>query len=166
MNKFLLAKILFATFSLTTVILFLLLHSGIFIDLVGSIEAAVTIYIINVVLLIASLLAYIWQRVNQGTPERQRATILEAFAEDAQKNAEREPRRFFVNDTELATLLSSEGKISLERDAKYSTIRIGQTLRIVSSTELSIPLYARVLARKGNSIQLEILSKNDESSPS
>jgi len=60
MKKYLLAKILFIFFSITTVIIFMLLPSGAFIDIAGSIETAIALFAINTIGLIVSLPFYVW----------------------------------------------------------------------------------------------------------
>lgn len=85
-NKYLLAKVLFTFFSITTVIIFALLNSGAFVGLVGSIEAATTIYTVNTILLLASLLWYVWQKAHKDLPKHRDEEILQAFAEREIKN--------------------------------------------------------------------------------
>lgn len=85
-NKYLVSKILFTFFSITTVIIFALLYTGIFVGLVGSIEAAIMVYAVNTTLLLVSLLWYIWQKAHKDPSKRRDEEILQAFAESEVKN--------------------------------------------------------------------------------
>lgn len=98
MNRYLLSKLLFGVFGATTVIIFMLLYTGTFIGLVGSIEATVIIYAVNTFFLLVSLLWYIRERAYKNIPKRQESEILEAFAE-----------RELTNTSHKTNGLSSDG---------------------------------------------------------
>lgn len=85
-NKYLVSKILFTFFSITTVIIFALFYTGVFVGLVGSIKAAIMIYAVNTALLLVSLLWYIWQKAHKDLPKHRGEEILQAFAEGEAKN--------------------------------------------------------------------------------
>ena len=78
-DKYIISKILFFIFGSTTVIIFFLFYTGAFINIVGSIEAAITIYCINTVLLIPVTIWYAIERSHK--PKYKESDILEAYSE-------------------------------------------------------------------------------------
>ena len=78
-DKYIISKILFFIFGSTTVIIFFLFYTGVFINIVGSIEAAITIYCINTVLLIPITIWYAIERSHK--PKYKESDILEAYSE-------------------------------------------------------------------------------------
>ena len=78
-DKYIISKILFFIFGSTTVIIFFLFYTGVFVNIVGSIEAAITIYCINTVLLIPVTIWYAIERSHK--PKYKESDILEAYSE-------------------------------------------------------------------------------------
>ena len=78
-DKYIISKILFFIFGSTTVIIFFLFYTGVFINIVGSIEAAITIYCINTILLIPVTIWYAIERSHK--PKYKESDILEAYSE-------------------------------------------------------------------------------------
>lgn len=78
-DKYIISKILFFIFGSTTVIIFFLFYTGVFVNIVGSIEAAITIYCINTVLLIPITIWYAIERSHK--PKYKESDILEAYSE-------------------------------------------------------------------------------------
>lgn len=76
------SKILFSTCGTTTVIIFFLLYTGAFVNIVGSIEAAVMIYGINTTILIPATIWYVIERSHRTDRESESA-ILEAYSKKA-----------------------------------------------------------------------------------
>ena len=78
-DKYIISKILFFIFGSTTVIIFFLFYTGVFINIVGSIEAAITIYCINTALLIPVRIWYAIERSHKT--KYKESDILEAYSE-------------------------------------------------------------------------------------
>ena len=78
-DKYIISKILFFIFGSTTVIIFFLFYTGVFINIVGSIEAAIMIYCINTALLIPVTIWYAIERSHK--PKYKESDILEAYSE-------------------------------------------------------------------------------------
>ena len=78
-DKYIISKILFFIFGSTTVIIFFLFYTGVFVNIVGSIEAAITIYCINTALLIPITIWYAIERSHK--PKYKESDILEAYSE-------------------------------------------------------------------------------------
>ena len=60
--RYLISKTLFFIFGASTVIIFFLLYTRGFINIVGSIEVAITIYCVNTILLVPGTIRYIVER--------------------------------------------------------------------------------------------------------
>lgn len=60
---------------------------GVFIDRIG-IETAIVFYVLNTFFLVISAFVYIWQRSHKDSPSSQKTKTLEAWAEQAQQDAE------------------------------------------------------------------------------
>ncbi|MGO3702137.1 MAG: hypothetical protein ACTJG2_03060 [Candidatus Saccharimonadales bacterium] len=89
MNKYTISIGLFSFFSVTTTVILILAHSGAFVGMVGSIDAAFTVYGINTAMLIVSLLFYIYQRSQHNLAAKKKSAILDAYAKRAQPNEEK-----------------------------------------------------------------------------
>lgn len=75
-NKYLVSKLAAIFFSITTVILFVVSHSGVWAK--GYATIFVVVYIVNFFLLIMSLAVFIWQRAQRDNPKQYSdMTILE-----------------------------------------------------------------------------------------
>jgi hypothetical protein len=83
-DKYIISKILFFIFGSTTVIIFFLFYTGVFVNIVGSIEAAVIIYCINTALLIPVTIWYAIERSHKT--KYKESDILEAYSEMTPRN--------------------------------------------------------------------------------
>lgn len=88
MNRYLISKICFAIFSLTTIAIFILLESHYFVYIAGSTEVAIVIFAINAALLVSATLWYIWEKSHKDMPKSRDAEILEAYSEREHENKE------------------------------------------------------------------------------
>lgn len=79
-DRYLISKTLFFIIGASTVIIFFLLYTGGFINIVGSIEVAITIYCVNTILLVPVTIWYIVER-SRKTDYEKRSRILEAYSE-------------------------------------------------------------------------------------
>ena len=78
-SKYLIAKISFVVFSVSTVLLYILARNGTMTAVFGPMLAYV-VYLLNFALLITSILFYIWQRAHKDTPQKDRLEVLETYA--------------------------------------------------------------------------------------
>lgn len=93
MNKYLLAKTAAIFFSVTTVILFIFAREGALYVMVGSVQLGIALYFINTLLLVVSLIAYFWQKVQRDVPAHPEVEILAKYAELEANQAKDESAR-------------------------------------------------------------------------
>ena len=85
-RKYVASAVAFSLFSVTTVVIVILLNAGVFVDMVGSVDNAIKLYGANTILLIISTVIYIWQKAHRHMPARKKMQILEAFVQYGAKD--------------------------------------------------------------------------------
>lgn len=83
-----LSKIFFTLFGASTVVIILLFYGGIFIDIAGSVVVAILIWSINTLMLIASILWYVYEKSYREAKKSRDVEILESFASRNDEEAE------------------------------------------------------------------------------
>ena len=152
MSKYLISKIAFIFFCVTTVIMFAMLRQGTFVAMVGSIEIALAIYGINSALLVTSIFVYIWQEAHKDDPEHQRSVILEAYAEDRFKDETSKIPRFVV-DEDLSVFSATNGIISITLTEELETVHNGDIIQLLSPLSTGV-LTVKVLSKQNGMMQL------------
>lgn len=155
MNKYLLSKIAFIFFSVTTVIIFAILRFGDFIGLAGSVGNAFLIFGINTTLFLISVIFYIWQKAHKDTPMHQKSELLEAYAEDRLHEDEQSVHKFTV-DEDLSAFSHTDKVIAIKLTEELSGIHNGEIIQLFSPLSTG-SLTVKVLSKQNGMMQLRII---------
>ena len=134
-KKYLLSKIAFGFFTVTTVLLLLALRDPQGLRSRGLTDSiAVTIVLINFVLLVASILFFVYQRANRVRPSKNRRELLDAFAESTLYGETQTPEATSIRHEDLMKLDEPFAQVVLPVQGRLAPdyLKLGQTVKLTS----------------------------------
>lgn len=160
MNKYLISLIGTIFFSITTAILFALSWMGVLYILAGSVAMGVTIYFVNVALLLFFLIFYAWQKAKKRPVSVGTYETLSAYA-NTQRDASTDlkiPKVVKCDVDELQRVILQKGEQIVTVTSGVSDIIIGQEILLTSKQHQALIIRAKVIGLNDVSLRVFMLS--------